>query len=227
MTTLTPMSQVLHLRLRKGTNKVFLSQTNLNTYQNRDIRIQRCFVAWSLKNIRHGVNDSITVKGTATQLSPGYYTFSDLKDLLKTHKITIERLKDNKVTLQSEGELNLRDFGKLLGFDENKAITKNTKYTSVFPASMTNGLKDIKIFCSLVDTKRNIAYRTHGGYTQSDLMITLVIDTNQSLNGTFTNFITDILRLPCKDYLGQEISFIVDSSGHVDDYEIFMTLEIV
>lgn len=137
-------------------------------------------------------------------------------------------MKNNHVTLESEEDLNLKDFGPLLGFPENKAITKNTKYTSPLSASFTNRLKDIHVHCSLVDPQKNLSYDSSGtSYLQSDLMLVLSIDTTQPLNGNFTNYPTDGLRLPCRDYNGQEITFDVESGGHPDDYEIYLTLEIL
>lgn len=206
-------------------NKVKLQQTPPNTRLDREIRVTNCIIAWSLKNVRHGVNDRIVVDGTITQIPQGYYTFTDLTNTLKTHGITISKLLNNHVELTSEKDLSLKDFGELLGFEENKTITKNTKYTSIVSASLTNRLKDIHLYCSLVDSDRNFSY-VKTGYFRSNLLTSLPIDTHQPLNGNFTKYDMGHLRLPCRNFSGQDIEFDVESGGHHDDYEIYLTLEI-
>lgn len=186
-------------------------------------------IVWNLFNIRKGVNDEILIDSVSTKIPEGYYTFDELAKYLKTtHSITITKQQDNKVILTSTKDLNLKYFGFLLGFELNKAITKTTPTTSSFPASMTNGLKEIRIYCpSLVDEYRNYSFSsTENVYTPSSLLIALNIDTRQILNGTITNFHLDSVRLPLANLNSQDVEFHVESAGHILDYEIYLTLEI-
>lgn len=192
----------------------------------REIRVARCFIAWSLRNIRQDVNDKFVKKLANVTIPQGYYTFTDLQDFLSKHKVTIQKLASSHVTLQSEEDLNLKSFGPPLGFDENKAITKNTMYTSSTSAAFTNRLKDIHVHCSMVDFTRNYSYNSSGLYYASTLLLVLSIDTTQLLNGNITYYNMDLVRVPCRNFNGQDIEFVVESGGHVDDYEIYLTLEI-
>lgn len=213
------------MKIRKGANVVKLQQTPLNTRFDQEIRITNCLVSWSLKNIRESVNDEIIIDGSSTKIPQGHYTFTDLKNTLSTHGIKIEKLSDNRVTLESDKNLNLKNFGVLLGFVENKTITKNTKYTSTFYASLTNNLKEINIYCSLVDSGKNFSFHTNG-YYRSSLLVSIPVDTTQSLGGTLTKYDMGNLRLPCRMFSGQDVNMDVVSGGHKYDYELYITMEI-
>lgn len=215
--------KTIHLRLRKGQHTIKLQNTSLNTTKNKSIRLSRCHVLWTVQNFRDD-NNTFLIDTTSTTIPSGYYTFDTLKTLLAKHKITIEKQPNNHIKLTSEKDLNLKNIASVLGFDTNATLAKDTTHTSPHPAEMTRGLKDISIYSNLVDEYRNFSL-VNDKYMPSSLLLQVMIDTTQSLNGTISSL--DIYQtLPLSDFVGQDLRFDVVSNGSNLDYEIRLVLQI-
>ena len=102
---------------------------------------------------------------------------------LSESKIQLERnWYDNTCKIHSSRQINLLNFGPLLGFPVNTVIQANTWTTSPSNVDVKLGLQYVTVSCGCVDINRN--FDTSG--RKSKVIATIPVTTEQSLNETVT-----------------------------------------
>ena len=113
----------------------------------------------------------------------GYWSFNMISESLGESNIQLERNKhDNTCKIRSTKQLNLLNFGPLLGFPVNKVIQPNTWTNSPSHVDVNLGLKYVTVACNCVDTDRN--FDSNG--RRSKVIATVPVTSKQSLNSSVT-----------------------------------------
>ena len=106
-----------------------------------------------------------------------------ISERLGESNIQLERNRyDNTCEIHSTKQLNLLDFGPLLGFPVNKVIQPNTWVNSPSDVDVNLGLRYVTVECNCVDTNRN--FNSNG--RRSKVIATVPVTSEQSLNSSIT-----------------------------------------
>ena len=106
-----------------------------------------------------------------------------ISERLSDSNILLQRNRyDNTCKILSAKQLNLLNFGPLLGFPVNKVIQPNTRVNSPLNVDVNLGLRYVTVECNCVDTDRN--FDSSG--RRSKVIATVPITSEQSLNSTIT-----------------------------------------
>ena len=148
--------------------------------------LRNASVCWNYKNVITGDNDYIMRETTKIPFGEGYWTFGMIKKGLRDQSVKLEANKhDNTCKIYSETQdLNLKKFGKLLGFPENEIISSGTWKTSPGVVDVNKGLRYVNINCDITDTSGNINTDGHRSY----VLASLPVQSDQLLNSTVTKF---------------------------------------
>ena len=94
-----------------------------------------------------------TYDNTKIDFKDGYYTFNILKtELENVGAIELEQVDfSGKCTIKSDKTLNLKTFGTIKGFSENKVIQANTLTESNSIVNINNNLEYVSISCNMID----------------------------------------------------------------------------
>ncbi len=72
---------------------------------------------WHYKNVQQNVNDTITHGGSNIIFGEGYWTFDMIQDRLRGNNLVLKfNAHDNTCKIYSDKNLNLKNFGLVLGF---------------------------------------------------------------------------------------------------------------
>ena len=181
----------LSLILDTGKHTVYLDKFITTRYDSK-MYVKNIGVYWKFKNVLKGVNDSInTVTGfvnvTPTTFKKGYWTFDMISERLGESNIRLERNRyDNTCKIHSMTQLNLLNFGPLLGFPVNKVIQPNTWVNSPFNVDVNLALRYVTVECNCVDADRN--FDSNG--RRSKVIATVLVTSEQSLNSSITFYDT-------------------------------------
>ena len=148
--------------------------------------LKNAAIYWDYKNVITGENDYIMHGTTKITFEEGYWTFDMIWERLKKQAIKLEDNEFNETCkIYSETQnLNLKNFGQLLGFPENEIISSRTWKTSPNVVDVNKGLRYVNINCNVTDTFGNIDTNGHRSYT----LASLPISSDQLLNSTVTKF---------------------------------------
>ena len=148
------------------------------------LHVKNIGILWRFKNILENANDKIT----GVTFEEGYWTFNMISKKLLESNIQLERnWHNNKCKMHSPKQVNLQNFGPLLGFPVNTVVQANTWTTSPSTVDVKLGLRYVTVSCGCVDINRN--FDTVG--RKSKVIAKIPITTEQSLNETVT-FYDDI-----------------------------------
>lgn len=175
--------------------------------------LRNAAIYWKYKNVITGDNDHI-MKGTIKiPFEEGYWTFNMMKEKLEKHTIKLEANRHNNACkIYSETQdLNLKKFGELLGFPEDKTVSSGTWGTSLNVVDVNRGLRYININCDLVDTSQNSNTNGQRSYT----LATLSIPSDQLLNSTVTYFRNIDSRVAITNGCFNRLSFDVDTNINI------------
>ena len=148
--------------------------------------LKNAAVYWNYKNVITGKNDHVMRGTTKIPFEEGYWTFDMIEGKLGKQSIKLEANEHNNTCkIYSESQnLNLKKFGKLLGFPENEIVNSGTWKTSPSVVDVNKGLRYVNINCNIINTAGNIDTNGHWSYT----LATLPIPSDQLLNSTVTQF---------------------------------------
>ena len=181
----------LSLILDTGKHAVFLDKFITTKYDFK-MYVKNIGVCWKFTNILKGANDSINTVTGVVNIDPitfkeGYWTFDMISERLGESNIQLERNRyDNMCEIHSTKQLNLLDFGPLLGFPVNKVIQPNTWVNSPSNVDVNFGLRYVTVECNCVDTNRN--FNSNG--RRSKVIATVPVTSEQSLNSSITFYDT-------------------------------------
>ena len=126
--------------------------------------------------------------------------------------IQLERNRyDNTCKIRSAKQLNLLNFGPLLGFPVNKVIQPNTWTNSPSSVDVNLGLRYVTIECNCVDTDKN--FDSHG--KRSKVIATVPITSEQSLNSSVTFY--DNISSEVSVLNGDHNMFELDVNTNIDN----------
>ena len=147
-----------------GTKKLILDEPFL-TGHDTTIQLKRATVFWRFQNITAANNNNkfekvITSTDNETKtFDDGYWDFELLKERLKEEKIElIQKVHDNtcQVDNKTGKTINLKNFGKLLGFAADRTIDVGRTPEPRHSVDVNLGLRYLTVACDLADTFRNV-----------------------------------------------------------------------
>ncbi len=149
-----------------GTKKLELDEPFL-TGHDTTIQLKRATVFWKFQNVTRANSNYYFDKRLSTNppsserktLDDGYWDFELLKKRLGEEKIELEAsVHNNKCLLKNTNTetVDLKNFGKLLGFNANTTIPTGQTPEAPHPVDVNLGLRYLTIACDLVDSFRNV-----------------------------------------------------------------------
>ncbi len=203
--------------LTSGTKKLELDEPFL-TGHDTTIQLKRATVFWKFRNVTKANGNYYFDKKSPTPggaserktLDDGYWDFGLLKKRLGEEKIELEAsVHDNKCLLKNTnaGAIDLKTFGKLLGFNANTTIPNGRTPEAPHPVDVNLGLRYLTIGCDLADSFRNV--NINGGV---DTNITyLPIPPGTRLNSTVSVYENHPVVLTKEDIV-TEMTFTLGSN---------------
>ena len=175
--------------------------------------LKNAAIYWNYKNVITGKNDYVMRGTTKITFEEGYSTFDMIVEKLGKQSIRLEANEHNNTCkIYSETQnLNLKKFGKLLGFPENEIVSSGTWKTSPGVVDVNKGLRYVNINCNIVNTSGNIDADGYRSYA----LASLPIPSDQLLNSTVTKFkgINSSVRITN----GQFNRILFDTDTNIDD----------
>ena len=109
--------------------------------------LKNAAVYWNYKNSITGKNDHVVHGTTKIPFEEGYWTFDMIEEKLGKQSIKLEANEHNNTCKIYSGSqnLNLKKFGKLLGFPENEIVNSGTWRTSPSVVDVNKGLRYVNI----------------------------------------------------------------------------------
>ena len=178
-------------------------------------------VFWKFKNITNGMdNGKILIKKDPTDsskdqevsLGEGYWDFQQIKERLESVKLKLSMsVHDNKCAIINEtgSAVDLKKFGKLLGFPENQVLPVGSTTASQNPVDVNHGLRYLIIRCDLIDSSKNIGLNGNG----SDILAFLPITPGTRLNSNCYVYGRDAYAWrPARNEVVSKMEFTVESN---------------
>lgn len=172
------MYKLTHL-INNGRHDVYLDGVITTTIESM-ITIRNAAVYWNYKNIFTNVNNKVN----NIVFSEGYWTFDMIKEKLKKNDIQLDRVvPNNRYKIFSKNHnVNLKNFGPLLGFPINQVVQANTCVNSPSNVDINLGLRYVTIGCGCVNTDKNFDEKGN----KSRVIATIPVTSEQRLNSTVT-----------------------------------------
>ncbi len=217
--------------LTSGTKKLRLDEPFL-TGHDTTIQLKRATVFWRFQNITRANGNyyfdkqSLTPGGASERktLDDGYWDFELIKKRLGEEKIELEAsVHHNKCLLKNTNTetVDLKSFGKLLGFNANTTIPNGRTPEAPHPIDVNLGLRYLTIGCDLADSFRNV--NVDGGV---DTNITyLPIPPGTRLNSTVSVYENHPIVLTKEDIV-TEMTFTL-GSNITNEVEVDVLLNLV
>ena len=206
--------------LIEGSGKKFKFKKPIVTYGTR-IAAKEVTVFWNFKNITSTIgNNTFVIKNTPEDIetiNDGYYDFQTLKERLKLNKLELQmNTYNNTCTIENKNAatVDLKKFGKLLGFPENHEVTAGTSAASPKPVDVNHGLRYLTVTCDLIDQSKNIDLDGN----ESNILAFLPVTPGTRLNSNCYVYERDNAWRAAKNAIVSEMEFEVTSniSAEVD-----------
>ena len=141
----------LSLNLKTGKHFVYLERLISTKYVSK-LHVKNICIFWEFKNVLKNANDKIT----GITFGEGYWTFEMISKRLFESNIELKLNEyDNTCKIRSSRQLNLLNFGPLLGFPVNTVIRANTWTNSTSSTNVNLGLRYVTVSYGCVDIDRN------------------------------------------------------------------------
>ncbi len=201
--------------LTSGTKKVDLDEPFL-TGHDTTIQLKRATVFWKFQNVTKANGNNRFEKkpiGGASEtktLDDGYWDFELLKKRLGEEGIELTaRVHDNKCDLKNTNPetVNLKTFGKLLGFNSNTSIPTGQTPEAPNQVDVNLGLRYLTIGCDLANSFRNV---NTDGHVDTNITY-LPIPPGTRLNSTVSVYENHPVVLTKEDIV-TEMTFMLGSN---------------
>ena len=198
--------------LIEESGKKFKFKKPIVTYGTR-IAAKEVTVFWNFKNITSTIdNNTFVIKNKSEDIetiNDGYYDFQTLKERLKLNNLELQmNTYNNTCTIENKNAatVDLKKFGKLLGFPENHEVTAGTSAASPKPVDVNHGLKYLTVTCDLIDLSKNIDLE------ESNILAFLPITPGTRLNSNCYVYERDDAWRAAKNAIVAEMEFEVTSN---------------
>ena len=210
----------------EGSGKKFKFENPIITYGTR-LAAKEVTVFWNFKNITaDNDNQKFIITGDIFNgtliihhpenrkeitLGEGYWDFQQIKDRLEGEKLILSmNVRDNTCTIiNNAGSIvNLKKFGKLLGFPEDHKLQKGSTTASPKPVDVNHGLKYLTVTCDLIDPSKNIDLEGK----QSNILAFLPITPGTRLNSNCYVYERENAWRAAKNAIVAEMEFQVTSN---------------
>ncbi len=201
--------------LTSGTTKVDLDEPFL-TGHDTTIQLKRATVFWKFQNVTKANGNNYFQLSTTPlsdgkkALDDGYWDFELLKKRLGEEGIELTaRVHDNKCDLKNTNQeaVNLKTFGKLLGFNSNTSIPTGQTPEAPNQVDVNLGLRYLTIGCDLADSFRNV---NTDGHVDTNITY-LPIPPGTRLNSTVSVYENHPVVLTKEDIV-TEMTFMLGSN---------------
>ena len=190
-------------------------------------------VFWNFKNITNAIDNgkfSITTgpdDNPVTEektLGEGYWDFQQIKERLDGEKLKLSmNVHDNTCSIVNNtgGKVNLKKFGKLLGFPEDHKLASGAS-ASPNPVDVNHGLRSLTVTCDLIDSSKN----TDLNGNESEVLAFLPITPGTRLNSNCYSYERDAYAWRrAKNDVVSEMKFTVKSNiSEKVDVDILMNI---
>ena len=178
-------------------------------------------VFWKFKNITNDIDNKKFTKGSGeVELGEGYWDFEQIKKRLKVEKLELTmNVYDNTCDIVNNtgSVVNLKKFGKLLGFPENKVLAdKSITHKSPKPVDVNHGLRYLIVTCDLVDKSKNMDLDG----AESDVLAFLPVTPGTRLNSSCYVYNKDYATRPAKNSIVPEVKFTVKPNKDVGNVKV-------
>ena len=216
----------------EGSTKTLKFEKPIPTYGSL-LAAKEVTVFWNFKNITNAIDNgkfSITT-GPADNpvteektLGEGYWDFQQLKERLDGQKLKLSmNVHDNTCSIVNNtgGKVNLKKFGKLLGFPEDHKLTTGAS-ASPNSVDVNHGLRWLTVTCDLIDSTKNTDLRGN----ESEVLAFLSITPGTRLNSNCYSYERDAYAWRrAKDDVVSEMKFTVKSNiSEKVDVDILMNI---
>ena len=202
----------------EGSGKKFKFEKPIATYGTR-LAAKEVTVFWNFRNITTTIGNNTFIRkksengGTdeTKTINDGYYDFQMLKERLKLDKLDLQmNTYNNTCTIENKNavSVDLKKFGKLLGFPENHEVAAGTSVASPKPVDVNHGLKYLTVTCNLIDPSKNIDLEGK----QSNILAFLPITPGTRLNSNCYVYERDDAWRAAKNAIVAEMEFTVTSN---------------
>ena len=181
-------------------------------------------VFWKFKNITNDIDNRKISKGTQgteeVELEEGYWDFHEIKERLDEEKLKLSmNVHDNTCNIVNESGsvINLKKFGKLLGFPENKVLPSiKQAHKSPKPVDVNHGLRYLIVTCDLIDKSKNMDLDG----AESDILAFLPVTPGTRLNSNCYVYNRDYTTRPAKNSIVHEVKFTVKPNKDVGNVKV-------
>ncbi len=209
-----------------GTKKLILEEPFL-TGHDTTIQLKQATVFWKFKNITDANNKFEIVKSSGNEektIGERYWDFELIKERLKGENIALTaNVHDNTCDVNNKNNetINLKNFGKLLGFDADTTIA-NGIVKSRHAVDVNSGLRYLTITCDLVNAFRNVDIN---GSVNTNIAY-LPISPGTRLNSSVSIYNNgNHPSVPVKEDIVTEITFTIDSNIPIPvDVDVLLNL---
>ena len=185
-------------------------------------------VFWNFKNITNVLdNGKFVIKKVSGDkdktLGEGYWDFQQIKERLEGEKLKLSmNVHDNTCSIVNDNseKVNLKKFGKLLGFPEDHELNAISTTASPNPVDVNHGLRWLTVTCDLVDSSKDL------NGDQSDVLAFLPITPGTRLNSNCYSYERDAYAWrPAKNDVVSKMKFTVKSNiSEKVDVDILMNI---
>ncbi len=196
-----------------GTKKLVLDEPFLTGF-GTTLQLKQATVFWKFENITDANNKFEIVKTSGNEektIDKGYWDFELIKERLKGENIALTaNIHNNKcyVNNKNQDTINLKNFGKLLGFSADTTIQQG-RVESPHAVDVNSGLRYLTITCDLVNALRNVD--TDGSVNTN--IAYLPISPGTRLNSSVSIYNDgNHPSVPVKEDIVTEITFTIDSN---------------
>ena len=202
------------------------------------LTVKEATVFWKFKNITSDLDNGkfIIVKDPADpskdveiSIGEGYWDFQQLKERLEGEKLELSmNVHNNTCTISNKtgSKVNLKNFGKLLGFPENYELPSGSEASpkataSPGPVDVNHGLRYLTVECDFIDLTKN----TWNG-SSSTVLAFLPITPGTRLNSNCYVYERNNAHRRAKNNVVYEMKFTVKSNvtGLKVDADILMDI---
>ncbi len=143
----------LEICVKSGVENKYYLEDNLRCNSASYMKLNNATLIWNFKNVQQNVNDTLNNGHDIITFEEGYWTFNMIQDKLKKSSIILKyNAYDNTCKIYSDKALILNEFGVLLGFPTNRAVTAKSWATSTNAVDVNLGLRRVSLNCESINS---------------------------------------------------------------------------